>query len=75
MEFLPIEIDNEKVYAGFWRRLASMLIDIIILIPLMAISHLTQSISMLSALITLIIASLLSSVYMIYFQVVFQKVC
>lgn len=28
MEFLPIEIDNEKVYAGFWRRLASMLIDI-----------------------------------------------
>lgn len=68
MEFLPIEIDNEKVYAGFWRRLASMLIDIIILIPLMAISHLTQSISMLSALITLIIASLLSSVYMIYFH-------
>ncbi|USA54399.1 RDD family protein [Acinetobacter sp. C32I] len=68
MEFLPTEVDNEKVYAGFWKRLAAAIIDSLILIPFMVIAHHTQSISIISSMITLVISAVLFSVYVIYFH-------
>jgi uncharacterized RDD family membrane protein YckC len=68
MEFLPTEVDGKKVYAGFWKRLVAAIIDSLILIPFMVIAHLTQSISIVSSMITLVISALLSCVYVIYFH-------
>ncbi|MFV5262658.1 RDD family protein [Acinetobacter courvalinii] len=68
MEYLPVEMDSEKVYAGFWKRLAAALIDSILMIPLMAIVHLTQSISIISSMITLVVSFLLFTAYVIYFH-------
>jgi uncharacterized RDD family membrane protein YckC len=68
MDFLPIEIDNHKVYAGFWKRLAAAIMDSLLMIPLMFIVHITQSISITSSIITLVVSSLLFSAYVIYFH-------
>lgn len=42
--FLPIKIDNETVYAGFWKRLSAGIIDMLVMIPLMIIGYFTQNI-------------------------------
>ena len=34
MSFLPLEIDGEKVYAGFWKRLLAALVDSFVFMPL-----------------------------------------
>jgi len=68
MEFLPIEINGEKVFAGFWKRLGAAIIDIIVFLPVMFISYYIQSISMLNAiLITTILAPLYYG-YIIFFH-------
>jgi len=66
--FLPIKIDNEKVYAGFWKRLSAGIIDMLVMIPIMVITHFTQSISIVSSMITLVIMAVLGIVYTIFFH-------
>nr|WP_307011209.1 RDD family protein [Acinetobacter calcoaceticus] len=68
MFFLPIKIDNEKVYAGFWKRLSAGIIDMVVMIPFMVITHFTQSISIVSSMITLVIMAILGITYTIYFH-------
>lgn len=68
MEFLPIEINGEKVFAGFWKRLGAAIIDIIVFLPVMFISYYIQSISMLTAMLTTIILTPLFYLYIIYFH-------
>lgn len=67
MEFLLIEINGEKVFAGFWKRLGAAIIDIIVFIPVMFISYYIQSISMLNAILTTILAPLYYA-YIIFFH-------
>lgn len=68
MEFLPLKINNEKVYAGFWKRFGAALVDLLVFIPFMAISHFTQSLSIASAMATVVVSSLLFSAYTVYFH-------
>ena len=68
MEFLPLEINNEKVYAGFWKRFGAGIVDMLVFIPFMAIVHFTQGLSLASAIITVIFSSLLYSMYAVFFH-------
>ncbi|MFW1774167.1 RDD family protein [Acinetobacter seifertii] len=66
--FLPIKIDNETVYAGFWKRLSAGIIDMLVMIPLMIIGYFTQNISIIISMITVVIAALFAITYIIYFH-------
>ncbi len=68
MEFLPLEIDNETVYAGFWKRLGAVLVDLFVFVPLVAVFHFAQGLSIVSAMIVVVVWSLLFSAYTIYFH-------
>ena len=68
MEFLPLEINNEKVYAGFWKRFGAAIVDMLVFIPFMVVFHFTQGLSILSAMATIVVSSLLFSAYTVYFH-------
>ena len=68
MEFLPLLINREKVYAGFWSRLGASLIDIIIFIPIMYITYKLQKINIPIAIFIAILSSFLFPIYSIYFN-------
>lgn len=68
MDFLPIEINNEKVYAGFWRRFCAAIIDTLILVIFVLVFDFIEITSLLSEIISLVISSLLFSAYTILFH-------
>ena len=68
MEFLPLEKEGGKVYAGFWKRLPAALIDTLVLIPLIFVFHYIQSINIIIAMIAAVIFSFLFSLYGVYFN-------
>jgi len=68
MEFLPIKMDGQKVYAGFWKRFGAAIVDIIFFIPLMAIFHFIQGTSIPVAMVSIVVSSFLFSSYTIYFH-------
>jgi len=68
MEFLPIEKDGFKVYAGFWQRLGAGIIDAIFLIPVLYLLYYLEGASIVAAIIAAIVASLWFSVYTVYFH-------
>lgn len=68
MEFLPLENDGLKVYAGFWKRLPAAIIDMLIWIPFIFIYHYTQSISITIAFVAVVVFSILFSVYSVFFN-------
>jgi uncharacterized RDD family membrane protein YckC len=55
---IPLEIEgiNATLYAGFWRRLGSILLDVIIMIPWIYILHSIQSISIIAYYLTIPLA-------------------
>jgi uncharacterized RDD family membrane protein YckC len=68
MEFLPLELDGQSVYAGFWKRLAALLIDGLLFIPFtVAWVHL-QDISMGVSIAVFILSALLYPLYSVYFH-------
>lgn len=67
-DFLPIKINNEKVYAGFGKRFGSAIVDMVILIPFMLMSHFIESLSLSMAIISVALLSLLYSAYTMYFH-------
>lgn len=68
MNFLPLQIDNVNVYAGFRKRFAAGIIDFLVFIPFIVISEITHSLSVSSAIVTLFAFSLLSAAYAVYFD-------
>ncbi|EPJ46300.1 MAG: hypothetical protein OFPII_21660 [Osedax symbiont Rs1] len=68
MEFLPIEKDGFKVYAGFWQRFGAGIVDTIVLIPVAYLFYYLEGISISAAIITAVISCGLYSVYTIYFH-------
>ena len=68
MEFLPVEINNEKVYAGFWKRVVAVIIDLLLLIFIIFCSYAVLGSSIASAVVNLIFSTLFFSVYIIYFH-------
>jgi len=68
MEFLPIEIENEKVYAGFGKRFGSAIVDMLVFIPFMFVFHFIQSSSLSMAMVGVVLSSILFSAYTVYFH-------
>src|SRR5690554_744825 len=68
MDFLPLEINNEKVYAGFGARLGSTVVDIFALLPSVLVFIFLENTSILVAMITVVLSTLLFSAYTIYFH-------
>lgn len=68
MEFLPIKIDDNHVYAGFGRRLGAALVDILVLMPAAVTFFYLQGIEIKVAIISLVISAILYSLYSLYFH-------
>ncbi len=68
MEFLPIEKDHMRVYAGFWSRFGAGLIDALILLPLSYLLVWLEGFDRTMALIITIPSSILFSMYNVYFN-------
>jgi len=68
MEFLPIKIDDNNVYAGFGRRLGAAFIDILVLMPATVIFVYLQGIGIEVAIASIVISTILYSLYSIYFH-------
>jgi uncharacterized RDD family membrane protein YckC len=68
MEFLPIEKDGLKVYAGFWQRFGAGIIDAIVLIPVAHILYYLEGLSIAAAILAAVISSALYSAYTIHFH-------
>jgi uncharacterized RDD family membrane protein YckC len=68
MEFLPLEINGKKVYAGFWRRFGAGLIDFLLILALSPIFYIVQSISISIAMVAAVFWSVLFSLYVLYFH-------
>lgn len=71
MNALPLQIGNENVYAGFWKRIGASFFDSFVLLPSMAMTQFIQSQSINSAIITVLVSSVLYAAYMIFFNAKF----
>lgn len=71
MEFLPLEIDGDSVYVGFWKRVGAGILDIIIIIPILYLLFEAQSMGFIAALIIGVIGYLIFSIYSVYFNAMF----
>ena len=68
MEFLPLLIDGEKVYAGFWCRLGAAIIDMFLWVPIVFLAHKLQSINIPIAVFIVILQAFSFAIYSIYFN-------
>lgn len=68
MEFLPTEIDGNKVYAGFLKRFGAKIVDMFVFIPFMFLFHYMQGISIPVAIMTASLSSVLFSFYTVFFH-------
>jgi len=68
MVFLPLEIENKKVYAGFFKRIGSGVIDMLLLLSIVLIISFNLEKSIFSTIIVMIVPELLASAYFIYFH-------
>ena len=71
MDFLPLTIDDKKVYAGFWLRLGAILVDILVLIPITVAIFYLQSINFSLTIVFAIFSTCLFAFYNIYFNAKF----
>lgn len=68
MEFLPVEIYGQRVYAGFWPRLFSNVLDGCILLPLGFLLLWADSLGKTAAMLSLLPSAALYALYSIYFN-------
>jgi len=68
MEFLPLEKDGARVYAGFWPRFGALWVDVLVLVPLALASSWLQSVSIPLAILGTIANSAIFLGYTIYFH-------
>jgi len=71
MEFLPIKINDKKVYAGFWLRFGAALFDILVFIPAVAAIFYLSQINFFFSVILVIIHTCLFASYNICFNAKF----
>lgn len=68
MEFLPLNIDGKRVYAGFWKRLAAAIVDMPIFILIIYLFHFTQTVNIEVAIISAVVYSFLFPLYSVVFN-------
>ena len=71
MDFLPLEKNGNKVYAGFGKRFGAAVVDVLVFIPFFFIFYIFQfvvGISISIAIIAVILSNTLFSMYTVYFH-------
>jgi uncharacterized RDD family membrane protein YckC len=68
LNFLPLRVNETSVYAGFWKRLAAAIIDMIIIIPLLYLFIASRHYSYALAMINTLLIGGLFVVYCIFFN-------
>lgn len=68
MEFLPVKLNGEKVYAGFWKRFCAGFIDSLIIIPLAYFFLWLEGFDRTLAIMIMIPASILFAMYNVLFN-------
>lgn len=68
MQFLPVFIDEKKVYAGFWKRLKALLIDFIITAPILYMAAASRRSSYAAALIATLFMGGFYVLYHVFFN-------
>jgi uncharacterized RDD family membrane protein YckC len=71
MQFLPVRIDGQKVYAGFWRRFCSAWVDVAILIPVTIFYVWLAGLDKTLAIFIAVPYFILSTLYFVFFNVRF----
>jgi len=68
MTFLPLEVNDQKVHVGFWKRFGALLVDVLVSTPFIIIFYFVAGLSLATAMISAVILNLSSSIYTIYFH-------
>jgi uncharacterized RDD family membrane protein YckC len=68
MEFLPVEFEGNRVYAGFWKRFCAMWVDAFALIPLMLLFMWLESLDKNLAILVTILSTTYFSMYHVCFN-------
>jgi uncharacterized RDD family membrane protein YckC len=68
MEFLPVEFEGNRVYAGFWKRFCAGFIDAFSLMPLMFLFMWLETLDKNLAILVTILSTTLFSMYHIFFN-------
>jgi len=66
--FLPLMIDEKKVYAGFWRRFGAGVVDFLILMPFVFLIVYLEGFNIPLAIFIVIFSTFIFSVYNVYFH-------
>jgi uncharacterized RDD family membrane protein YckC len=68
MEFLPVQFNGCRVYAGFWKRFCAGLVDAFVLMPLAFFFVWLEGLDKNLAILAMILSTTLFSMYNIYFN-------
>ncbi|MHC4260497.1 MAG: RDD family protein [Planctomycetota bacterium] len=68
MDFLPITLSGERVYAGFWKRLCAGFADAFIVVPLVFLFVWLEGFDRTLAILITIPSSILFAMYSVYFN-------
>lgn len=68
MEFLPIKINEKKVYAGFFKRLGAAIVDMVVVLLMFFVFQFIGSSSISAAIVILIFSSTSYFFYNVYFH-------
>ena len=68
MDFLPLEIDGKRVYAGFWKRFWSIWADFLVLLPFALLFAWIEGFNRTLAIVLVVPAAFLFSFYSVYFN-------
>jgi len=71
MEFLPIKLNGEKVYAGFWNRFCAGILDTLILIPFIMLFKWLEGLDRNLAIFITIPSTIFFALYNLYFNAKF----
>lgn len=71
MEFLPLELDGQRVYVGFWKRLGAGLIDALVLVPVSLFANYIAGLDRMIALVTTVPTAALFAFYHVFMNAMF----
>ncbi len=71
MEFLPVQIDGSNVYAGFFRRTLSVVIDFLIFFPLFFFFRYAEGVEIHDVIFIILLTALIFPIYSVVFHYFF----
>jgi uncharacterized RDD family membrane protein YckC len=68
MEFLPLRIEGQRVYAGFWKRFCAGIVDLITILPIVLLFNYIGSFDKITAIFIIIWQFIFFTMYTVYFH-------